>query len=130
MAGAGTRPKIQEILESLGFKCIRSRHFEHPDCPHLIIEFPPGPVSIGDDRKIKPAEVKVAGRTLKILSPTDCIRDRLASYIHFSARDCLDQAVLVAKTQPFNVRVVREWCKKEGATKAFEDFMTKIKDGD
>ena len=82
VVGAGVRSKIQMVLEGLGFQSVRSRHFEHPDCPHLIIEFPPGPVSIGDDHQIKPAEVKVEGHVLKILSPTDCIRDRLASYIY------------------------------------------------
>lgn len=126
VAGAGARPRIQEILESLGFKSVRGRHFEHPDCPHLIIEFPPGPVSIGDDHQIKPAEVKVEGRVLKILSPTDCIRDRLASYIHFNARECLDQAVLVAKSQSFDLEVVRKWCVSEGARPAFEEFRRRV----
>lgn len=127
VAGAGTRPKIQSVLESLGFQSVRSRHFEHPDCPHLIIEFPPGPLSIGDDYQVKPAEVKVEGRVLKIFSPTDCIRDRLASFIHFSARECLDQAVLVAKNQPFDLETVRKWCASEGAKDAFEKFLARIK---
>ncbi len=127
VSGAGMRPKIQSVLESLGFESIHSRHFEHPDCPHLSIEFPPGPVSIGDDHHIKPAEVKIGGRILKILSPTDCIRDRLASYIHFNARECLDQAVLVAKSQPFDLETVRKWCLSEGAKEAFDGFLEKIK---
>lgn len=66
VSGKGMRPKIQTVLESLGFQSVRSRHFEHPACPHLIIEFPPGPVSIGDDYNIKPAEVEVGGQRLKI----------------------------------------------------------------
>ena len=59
VAGAGLRPKIQSVLENLGFESVRSRHFEHPECAHLIIEFPPGPLSIGDDYKIKPAEIQI-----------------------------------------------------------------------
>lgn len=62
-----------------------------------FVEFVSGPIGIGDDIKIKPNEVKVKGQTLYIFSPTDCIRDRLASYIHFKARECLDQAALVVK---------------------------------
>lgn len=62
-----------------------------------------------------------------IYSPTDCIRDRLASYIHFKARECLDQAALVAKKFPFNQKKVKEWCASEGAPQAFEDLIKKIK---
>ena len=36
VAGAETRPKIQEVLETLGFQSVRSRHFEHPDCLHSL----------------------------------------------------------------------------------------------
>jgi hypothetical protein len=126
VAVSGMRPKIQSVLEALGFQSMRSRHFEHPECPHLIIEFAPGPLSIGDDFKIKPSEVKVDGRVIKILSPTDCIRDRIASYIHFNARDCLDQAVLVAKSQPFDLERVRKWCMAEGAKEKFEEFRRRL----
>ena len=123
---AGLSDKIQAVLEKLGFKKVRGRHFEHPECTHLIIEFPPGPLSIGDDYKIQPHNVKFEGQTLKILSPTDSIRDRLASYIHFKVRECLDQAVLVAKNQPFDLARVREWCFSEGAKEAFNEFKKKV----
>jgi hypothetical protein len=79
----------------MGFKK-EGRHYRHPDCPHLFVEFPPGPLGIGEDTKVKPMEKREEGFTFKILSPTDCIRDRLASYIHFKSREGLDQAILVA----------------------------------
>ena len=80
------------------------------------------PVAIGDDYKIKPSEMKVEGQVIRLYSPTDCIRDRLASYIHFSARECLDQAVLVAKAHEFDMKKVKSWCLSEGAREAYEDF--------
>ncbi len=123
---SGTQEKVREVLEALGFKKT-SRHYEHPECQHLFIEFPIGPLSIGDDYKIKPNEVNVEGKTIKIFSPTDCVRDRLASYIHFNARECLDQAVLVAQNKPVNLKKIEEWCKSERATEAFDEFKTKLK---
>ena len=42
-------PEVQKVLEALGFSKMRGRHYEHPECTHLIIEFPPGPISIGDE---------------------------------------------------------------------------------
>jgi hypothetical protein len=89
---SGTNAAIQRVLEGVGFKKVRGRHYEHPECSHLIVEFPPGPISIGDDYKIAPEEIKCEGQVIRILNPTDCIRDRLASYIHFKARECLDRA--------------------------------------
>lgn len=120
--------KLDETMSELGFKR-HGRHFIHPDCKHLFVEFPGGPpLGIGEDNSIKPAEIKIDGTVIKILSPTDCIKDRLASYIHFKAKEGLDQAILVAKAQPFNSESVKKWCKNEGATWAFDDFISALKE--
>lgn len=119
--------KIPEVMRSIGFQKDVSRHYIHPKCK-LFVEFVTGPVGIGDDIQIKPDTKEVEGQTLYIYSPTDCIRDRLASYIHFRARECLDQAVLVAERFPFNKKKVKEWCAKEGAPQAFEDLMRNLKE--
>lgn len=116
--------KIPEIMESIGFEKT-GRHYTHPNC-HLFVEFVAGPVGIGEDTKIKPDKREVEGQTLYIYSPTDCIRDRLASYIHFRARECLDQAALVAERFPFNKKKVKDWCRTEGAPQAYDDLMKKL----
>lgn len=82
---------------------------------------------INDDIKIQPDVKIIEGQKLYIYSPTDCIRDRLASYIHFKARECLDQAALVAKKFPFNQKKVKDWCVAEGAPQAYDELMKKIK---
>lgn len=117
---------LTEVMESIGFQKSSGRHYIHPKCDKFV-EFMFGPVGIGDDIKIKPDERKVQGQTLYIYSPTDCIRDRLASYIHFHARECLDQAALVARKFPFNRKKVKDWCEAEGARHAFDELMKKIK---
>lgn len=118
--------KIPEIMKSIGFEQSAGRHYIHPDCDKFI-EFVFGPAGIGDDVEIKPNPKKVSGKTLYIYSPTDCIRDRLASYIHFKARECLDQAVLVAQKHPFNQKKVKDWCIAEGAPQAFDELMKKLR---
>ena len=64
---------------------------------------------------------------IKILSPTDCIKDRLASYIHFKSRDTFDQAVLVAQSQSFQSEKVKNWCQSENATEVYEEFTKALK---
>lgn len=118
---------LPKVMESIGFKLSKGRHYVHPKCEKFI-EFMFGPVGIGDDVKIKPDEKKVKGQTLYIYSPTDCIRDRLASYIHFKARECLDQAVLVAARFSFNHNKVKEWCANEGSPEAFDALLRKLKE--
>ena len=118
--------KIPQILRSIGFEKKSSRHYSHPEC-RVFVEFVVGPPGIGDDTDIQPAHQNVEGKKIYLYSPTDCIRDRLASYIHFGAQECLDQAALVGKKQPFNQAKVKSWCESEGAVHAFEELIEKIK---
>ena len=121
--------KLPSLMREIGFEVRESRHYSHPKCKHLIVDFVSGPLGIGEDTNIVPAEQKVNGTTIKLYSPTDCIRDRLASYIHFKALECLDQAVLVAQKHPFNRAKVKKWCEHEGALQAFLDFDEKLRRG-
>lgn len=114
--------RLPDLMAEIGFHRVESRHYSHPKCKHLIVDFASPPAAIGDDYKIIPREVKVRGQIIRLYSPTDCIRDRLASYIYFNARECLDQAVLVAKAHEFDVKKVKAWCRSEGASDAYEDF--------
>ena len=117
---------LEKTMIEIGFKK-HGRHYIHPECKHIFVEFPGGPpVGIGEDNEIIPDEVEVEGEIIKIYSPTDCVKDRLASYIHFKAAECLDQAVMVAKSHPVNFKRIEKWCKGEGAPEVFKDFMKKL----
>jgi hypothetical protein len=118
------RAGIPGILEQIGFKPDKSRYFKHPECEHLFLEFPSGPVEIGEEYPVFPDEILVEGRTLRLLSPTDCVKDRLASYIHWNSRAGFNQAVLVCRRQRMRVDLekVAEWCHREGGSAAFEEL--------
>jgi hypothetical protein len=117
---------LPKLMKEIGFERTESRHYSHPKCRHLIVEFTSPPAAIGEDYKIKPKEVKVNRTVIRIYSPTDCIRDRLASYIHFKAKECMDQAVLVAQRQKFNSKKIQDWCKSERTPEAFEEFKKRL----
>jgi hypothetical protein len=121
-----SREEIAELVSKIGF-VKTGRLFKHPECEHLYLDFPAGPVSIGDDYHIKPSEVKKEGVVIKILSPTDCVKDRLASYLYFHAHECLDQAVLVAQKQKVNASEIKRWCEKEGNAQAFVEWSRLVK---
>ena len=46
--------KLEDSMNSIGFKK-HGRHYVHPECKHLFVEFPGGPpLGIGEDYNIKP----------------------------------------------------------------------------
>jgi len=121
---------LDQAMQKIGFKK-KGRHFEHPECKHLFVEFPGSPpLGIGSDYTIKPNELTVEHQIIKILSPTDCIKDRLASFIYFNDREGLEQALLVAKSQNVDMHSIREWCEKEGAPEAFVSFSQQLLQSD
>lgn len=122
------RGRLPEVLARLGFEPSRSRYFKHPACAHLFLEFPRGPVEIGEHFPVIPEEIEVEGRTLRLLSPTDSVKDRLAGYIHWKSRANFEQAVLICRRQPGRVdlNAVRKWCSGEGGDTAYEELMQRL----
>ena len=125
-----SRQRLEEVLSAIGFHPTKSRYFKHPACPHLFLEFPRGPVEIGEQFPVVPDEIEVEGRTLRLLSPTDSVKDRLAGYIHWKSRANFDQALLICRRQQGRVdlKAVGEWCAMEGALPVFEELCAHLLD--
>lgn len=117
---------LESAMNQIGFQK-QGRHYVHPDCQHLFVEFPGSPpLGIGSDYSIRPLEVETNQVKIKILSPTDCVKDRLASFLFFSDRDGLDQAILVAKRQTVDMESIQRWCQNEGYPEAFDEFQSLV----
>lgn len=131
------KEKLPEFMKEIGFETRKkkgalSRHYTHPECDHLFVEFPSGPVMIGGEYNIIPDEKMYQGQVLKILSPTDCIIDRLESYVYengghgsYGERKTFEQAIMVAKQQSFNIEKVKKFCAKFPGI--LEDFLDTLK---
>lgn len=117
------RRKIRAAMMEIGFH-EEGRYFKHPES-QLFVEFPPGPLSIGEEPVNQIIEKKFSTGTLKIISPTDCVKDRLAAYYHWGDQQSLLQAILVAQQHKINVKEIRRWSLAEGKLEEFEG----IKDG-
>lgn len=128
--------KIEKSMAKIGFRKDKIRHFQHPDCPHLYLEISRAIISIGEQTNIQPVVWDIESVKIKILSPTDCVKDRLASYIHSQgSHDCLELAALVAAQQSVNLEEIEAWCKQEKSSitphltgqTAFKDFLSALK---
>lgn len=114
---AERKKHLMAALEPLGFRLAADRrHFEHPDTD-LFLEFPPAPLGFG--RRQVPQEdiplLKTRWGPLRIITPTQCVMDRLAAYWHWSDRQSWDQAVMVASSCPVDFADLARFAKEERA---------------
>ncbi|MBT3391259.1 MAG: hypothetical protein HN413_12715 [Chloroflexi bacterium] len=116
--------KIASVMMRIGFQ-EEGRHFTHPGTK-FFVEFPPGPLTIGEEPVGQINEIHYSTGVLRILSPTDCIKDRLAAFYFWGDRQCLHQAIWVAQKQNFDFDEVRRWSQDEGRLDEFEEFRTKL----
>lgn len=126
-AGFTKRARIEEAMATLGFR-ESNRFFQHPDT-RFIIEFPPGPLAVGEQPVKEIDEIEAATGKVRLLSPTDCIKDRLAWYYHGNDQECLQQAILVAAAKPIDLVEIERWSMAEGKWDAFQAIRNRLKTG-
>ncbi|MGB2906776.1 MAG: hypothetical protein WBB73_06735, partial [Candidatus Aminicenantaceae bacterium] len=51
---------------------------------------------------------------LKLLLPSDCVKDWLAAYYHWSDMPTLEQAIMVSLTQSVDLKEIKRWSLNEG----------------
>ena len=116
---------IKEIMLSLGFR-EHNRYFTHQET-NLFIEFPRGPLGVGDAPVKEIASRKNETGILRLLTSTDCVKDRLAAYYHWDDEQSLAQAIWVAEQNEVDISAVKEWSKNEREIDKFEIFIERIK---
>ncbi len=116
------RSKIKTVMLTLGFTQDRSRHFVHTKSK-FFVEFPGSAVMIGDQLITEFSEIKLPQGTLKLLTPTDSVKDRLAAYYHWNDRQGLNQAVWIAEVHPIKIEEIISWSKREGMESKLDHFI-------
>jgi hypothetical protein len=122
-AAATFAPSAAPLLY-LGFDR-KGATFVHPDVP-FTVEFPAGPLAVGNQIITEWNTLTRGDETLHIITPTDCVRDRLAAAIHWTDFASIDQAVAVARLHPINIDLVESWCLSEGGARQFAIFIRRL----
>lgn len=125
LQGRVTQRVLDDALGELGFER-RGDRYVHPDTAYFL-EFPPGPLSIGDDLDVLPVQLSPAGALA--LSATDSCRDRLAAFYHWNDRQALQLAVEIAQKQTVDLDLVGRWSTNEGMSAKFEEFTSALSAG-
>ena len=115
------RRKIKKAMEEIGFK-ETDRHFTHPGTKH-IVEYPAGPLSVGQEAVHQIDKIKFTTGILEIISPTDCVKDRLSAFYYWGDRQSLSQAIFVARARKIKLEEIRRWSKESGNLREFKIFL-------
>lgn len=126
----GLARRVDQAMLSLGF-ARQGRHWRHPRNP-FFVEFPAGPVAIGEEVIHDFAERRYPEGVLRLLHPTECVMDRLTWYIHDADQQCLEQALQVARRQSIDLARIQRWAGKERphGEERFREFERRLRDDD
>lgn len=124
LRSAVPRKVLRSAMEKLGYR-EEGRHFRHPDNPY-IVEFLQPPLSVGEEPVREVAEIRSGNRVLRLLSPTDCVKDRLAAFYHWDDVPSLEQAVMVCADNAVDLKEVRRWSRREGMEKKYRAFKAAL----
>lgn len=108
----------------------KSRIFSHPTC-RFTVDFPKGPLGVGNEYIHNVATLHRDGISLRIVTRTDCIRDRLAHYYYWNDHAALEAAIAAAKADPgdVDIKLIRDWTEREDPVllSKFEEFLARLK---
>lgn len=123
---------LSPVLNELGFAHTgvpRMSQFSHP-MNDWFVEFPPTPISFGHLYVIHEdcATIELEAGSLRIITPTQSVMDRLAAAIAWNDAQSREQAILVARNQPIDWDELREWFANEGESAGeYERFCAIVK---
>lgn len=125
LQSAVTHRELDAVMETIGFRRT-GNHYEHSRAV-FFVEFPAGPVGIGADIDVRPVVYRIGGTGVRALSATDSCRDRLAAYYHWNDRQSLSTAVQIARHHKVDLKAIRAWSTREGASDKFSDFLETLR---
>lgn len=125
LQGSPSKKVLDDAMVTVGFRR-NVDHYEHPKTKYFV-EFPRGPLSIGSDVAIRPVQRQIAGVPVRILSPTDSCRDRLAAFYYWHDRQSLATAISIGLRNRVDLGKIRAWSEREDAGDAFEEFARELR---
>jgi hypothetical protein len=115
---------LRDAMAEIGF-IEKAGSFWHDDAEYFV-EFPPGPLAVGSETVGRIEELNLKTGLLRMLSPTDCVKDRLAAFYHWNDLQSLEHAVLVASMHKVDIKNLKKWSMREGKLADFGKFLDRV----
>jgi hypothetical protein len=120
--------EIGTVLKKIGFRLQsrKGRIFEKKGC-EFFLDFVAPPLAVGNEPVKKTNIIKTPRGIIKLLTATDCVKDRLAAFFYYNDPQSLDQAIMVAKSNKIDIANIRKWAYNEGQQEKAEIFFKKCR---
>ena len=125
LTGPAKQAQLDAAMATLGFTRKGDRYVRRRT--RFYVEFPRGPLAIGNDYDIRRVSRRTPHGLAVMLSPTDSCRDRLAAFYHWNDRQSLQVAVWIVLRSRVHLQAVRRWSDAEGFADRFEEFLAEVK---
>ncbi len=122
--GFASAGKIKQAMAEIGFSKLGGL-YKNSETSYFI-DFVAPPLSLGREPVKEIHELRLATGLLRLISPTDCVKDRLAAYFYFNDRQALEQAVMVAQARSVDLTEVQRWSEAEGMGEKYDDFKDRL----
>lgn len=117
--------KVESVMSEISFEK-RGKYYHHTQTPYFV-EFISGPPSVGKEPIKDFHEIKFETGVVRVISPTDSVKDRLAAFYHWGDKQSLSQALLVANHESVDIKNIESWSIKEGKKEEFEVFKRQLR---
>jgi len=119
--------KVAEALAEIGYRPDPrvSGAFSNPD-EEMLVDIRPAPPALGREPIGEPAVLAAGRLKLTLLSPTDCVKDRLTHYFYYHDQQTLEQAIMVALARCVSMREVGRWSRAEGEGAKFQKYRREV----
>lgn len=116
--------KVESAMLEIGFKR-RGRYYHHPETS-FFAEFISGPPTVGQDPISEIREVELETGIVRVISPTDSVKDRLAAFYHWGDNQSLEQALLISRSNEIDIDNVELWSIREGKKTEFGEYERRL----
>jgi len=115
--------QIEKTMLELGFK-IDGKYYVLDDSKFFIEILTP-PVAVGDEFLNNFASRNTKLGILKLLTPTDCVKDRLCGCFLHNDKHCFEHALAVASKNTIDIDNLKKWSENEDKSiqKGVKDFI-------
>lgn len=119
------RKRIVEVLKKCSFQEESAGWFSHADHTHYV-NTSSWPIVIGEEQVDHWATLTTDVGELQILTPTQCVMDRLTGFYHAHDRQSLDRAVAVCMKQHVDLKEIERWSEHEREPEKLKEFLETV----
>lgn len=109
---------LHKVMAELGFH--KQGRIYVNDTTDITVEFPSGPLAVGNKPITSTTIAKTAKGNIPILYVDDVVKDRVAAFIHCQDRQSLIQAMGMMLKHDITPVQVKDFCMQEGGESHYE----------